>query len=180
MGLSLSEKIKEFDIYYKIDFCLEECLKSYVDNGLEGLIKTATLSRGMHRNKLLMHNHQYKVGLKKLEKFFVDKMSKIDCSLFEEANSFDEILNIVERNRIIGIGELTCYDIAFRIAYCLNIYPDKVYLHRGSKDGAKKLLNKKIRRRFLKKEDLPLDFENMECYKIVIFLCQNRNFFKKE
>ncbi|MDR1443433.1 MAG: hypothetical protein LBI94_01000, partial [Treponema sp.] len=40
---------------------------------------------------------------------------------------------------IEGIGNLAIYDTALRLGFRLNIYPKKIFLHSGAKEGAKKL-----------------------------------------
>lgn len=55
--------------------------------------------------------------------------------------SFLALLALVERLLlpIPGIGELYCYDSAARIGAYLGIHPDRVYLHRGTRAGARAL-----------------------------------------
>lgn len=80
-----------------------------------------------------------------------------------------------------GIGELTTYDIAVRIANYLNgnlsnsnILPDKVYLHTGAWVGAKKLFgpNKRLKR-VMPHSSFPAPLRNskLDCDEIESFLC---------
>ena len=57
------------------------------------------------------------------------------------ASSFDELLSLVESciGDVKGIGELTIYDTALRIGAKLHLEPDRVYLHRGTREGARRL-----------------------------------------
>lgn len=49
------------------------------------------------------------------------------------------IEEILSNPKIVGLGELYFYDTALRIGAYLNLHPEKVYLHRGTRIGAKKL-----------------------------------------
>ncbi|WP_194915339.1 hypothetical protein [Catenulispora rubra] len=55
--------------------------------------------------------------------------------------SFGELYDIVGSTirDIPGIGELTVYDTAVCIGWHLDIHPTEVYLHRGTRAGAKEL-----------------------------------------
>lgn len=98
------------------------------------------------------------------------------------ATNFDEILTLLTFNgkkdgknegykHIKGIGELTEYDIAFRIGKCLGKCPDKVYLHAGTREGAEKLKGKKIKDKYLARKA----FEEFE-YLADAPICQIENF----
>jgi hypothetical protein len=59
----------------------------------------------------------------------------------ERCADFDELFGVVESTlaETPGIGELFIYDVALRVGAWLNLSPDRVYLHRGTRDGAKAL-----------------------------------------
>ena len=84
-------------------------------------------------------SHQYRIETKAYRKY-KRKIKKMALEIME-ANDFDEILDFAtfkDEEHIFGIGELTEYDIAFRIGKALGKCPDKLYLHAGTKEGAKK------------------------------------------
>jgi len=56
-----------------------------------------------------------------------------------KAKTFDELMLIIESEKIAGFGELAIYDTTMRIASFLKLEPDKVYLHAGTRSGMKKL-----------------------------------------
>lgn len=60
----------------------------------------------------------------------------------EGTKSFNELHSVVEElvGPIPGIGELYIYDTSLRIGSKLSLLPDKVYIHRGTRDGARNLL----------------------------------------
>jgi hypothetical protein len=55
-----------------------------------------------------------------------------------EATSFDELLRLVDDliRPISGIGEMAVYDTAHRIGARFGLEPEKVYLHRDTREGA--------------------------------------------
>jgi len=82
------------------------------------------------------HSHQRRIrksallqATKSLKKYITD---------FEGCRNFDDVLKIVSDNtRILGIGDLYRYDVAHRISAYLGFFPDKIYLHAGTREGAK-------------------------------------------
>lgn len=60
---------------------------------------------------------------------------------FSRCSSFHELLQIVDEaiGSLRGIGELTVYDTARRIGAYLRLEPSKVYLHAGTRIGAREM-----------------------------------------
>jgi hypothetical protein len=91
---------------------------------------------------------------------------------FRELRSFHELYGIV-RDRIGGIrgvGELTVYDTALRIGGKLGLEPDRVYLHSGTRVGARNLgLN--WRAAFLQVSDLPAKLRVLKPREVEDLLC---------
>lgn len=98
-----------------------------------------------------------------------------------ECKTFEDILKICEKVTIKGIGELTAYDVAFRLGYQMvhlqnaseKLLPDKIYLHAGTKQGALKLevIQKWSRKKSLTLEELPEWLQKEPPYIIENFLC---------
>ncbi len=105
-----------------------------------------------------INSHQRRVGRKKLENFA--SIIALQKSEISKAKSFDEVLDIIENVKSEYIGALTKYDTAVRIGARLGLYPDKIYLHAGTKVGARYLLGSaQVRgRKFIHLEDLPKEF----------------------
>ena len=85
---------------------------------------------------------------------------------------FEDVLRLVEREllEIRGIGVLTAYDIATRLAAHLGIEPGRVYLHAGTAAGARALgLN--YRSKYLELRDLPVAFARLRPREIEDCLC---------
>ena len=57
------------------------------------------------------------------------------------ATSFDDLFDLVDKHilPIQGIGPLTVYDTALRIGARLGLSPTRVYLHAGTRAGAREL-----------------------------------------
>jgi len=78
---------------------------------------------------------------------------------FINSTCFDEIYAIVNEERIFGFGKLAIYDTSLRISAYQNIEPDSVYLHAGTKKGAKNIGVNTFGKKQLKLNDLPLEFQ---------------------
>lgn len=85
----------------------------------------------------------------------------------------------MELIRIKGIGDLTVYDTAVRIGYSFGLHPEKVYIHRGAKTGAKNLLGRKAvhGRKFLYMHELPIEFQSLTPMEVENCLCIYKNSF---
>ena len=98
-----------------------------------------------------------------------------------KARSFDEIYQIVTDCKVKGFGELSIYDTALRISSHLNIEPDKVYLHAGSRKGAELLEQKgyievgSSKKKFLKIEELPKPLQNQKADDTQHFFCSMKD-----
>ena len=70
------------------------------------------------------------------------------------------------------IGELAVYDIACRIGAYLSLSPDRVYLHAGTRQGARALA---LRGSSIRKQDLPRAFQVLSPAEIKDCLCIYKN-----
>lgn len=72
------------------------------------------------------------------------------------STSFAELIDTIEHLLlpISGLGELYCYDCASRLGAYLGLEPDRIYLHRGTRVGAR-VLHLEHRRRWLWPSELP-------------------------
>lgn len=96
---------------------------------------------------------------------------------FNNFKTFDEILSVIEENKVKGFGKLAVYDTALRIGMYFNIYPKAVYMHAGTKGGARNLgLN--VKREYIPKNEFPQSFMVLEPYEIECILCIYKDNFK--
>ena len=93
------------------------------------------------------HRHQWRIGNAAMKR--ASEMLASGAAALASASSFDMLHDRVGAlvGAIHGIGKLYVYDIAFRIGAYLGLDPDRVYLHAGTRTGAKNLgLNVRRRR----------------------------------
>ncbi len=88
------------------------------------------------------------------------------------AQTFDELHALVEHaiRDIPGVGELLVYDTAARIGAKLRLRPQRVYLHAGTRDGAR-ALGAPRSARVLEKRDLPRPLRRLAPDDLENFLC---------
>jgi hypothetical protein len=137
---------------------------------LSDAIQCSVMSEN-HQGK--RNSHQYRLKKENLEVFA--EHLKTQEERLSKAESFDIIFKLVENigTKDEGIGEMLIYDTAERIGHYLNILPDKIYLHAGAREGAEKLLGKRIQEKFIKRDILPEPLKSCEltCTDIESLLC---------
>lgn len=155
------------------DRVLENCKNV----ALHKAIKYAALAIDEHGKK---HPHQYR--RKKLTlKNFANALQKIEKKIYR-AETFDELHSIVSAAsaNISDIGSLTIYDTAVRIGANpnINLSPEVIYLHAGTRKGAEGLLRRKLNTEFIEKSNLPKEFrrKDLSCEEIVVIVsrCQGK------
>ncbi len=149
----------------KPDAWIEHCKDQ---NNLEDSIIYAALSE----NDLGKRNpHQRRLKKENLERFASNLIENI--IEIQNSKTFDELLKVIENCKVKGIGVLACYDTATRIGAKLKLFPEFIYLHAGTKKGAENLLGKRLKKKYLRKDELPkifqtrgltpFDIENLLC-----------------
>lgn len=116
------------------------------------------------------HPHQWRIPRATLKEFATRLLVKAED--LRGASSFEEIHRIVSGvgKHLKGIGELTVYDTALRIGANRRHTPSRVYLHRGTRDGAL-ALGIGPKRQSLGISDLPSAFARLEPHEIEDCLC---------
>ena len=86
--------------------------------------------------------------------------------------NFSELHEIVHATikPIHGIGELVIYDTALRIGAFLGIEPTEVFIHAGTRSGAK-ALGFKAPMKALDMRTLPIELQSLEPHQVEDFLC---------
>jgi len=153
----------------KQDDWLFDCKNSDFEN----CIRMAATARNLLEKK---HPHQYRIKNEILE-LFAEKLL-LNKNKILSVKDFDKLYVEVEKLKIKGIGALTIYDTAHRIGRYLNVSPQKVYLHRGARIGAEKLLKRKIKSRTIGKIEFPM-FLDFTCEEIEDILCLSKGNFEK-
>lgn len=131
------------------------------------------------------HSHQNLININTLSKFCDELLLKKEEIV--SVKSFNELHTVISKCRdelrnnmdIKGIGELCVYDIALRIGFYLKLSPDAIYLHRGTRIGARRLLGK-IRGGMILKDMLPNAFQKkgLSCAELEDILCIYKDHFQ--
>jgi hypothetical protein len=116
------------------------------------------------------HPHQYRIPLSVLREA-ERNLQTVSASL-RGCATFDELFQLVqsETGGIYGIGELTIYDITTRLGAFLGLEPERVYLHAGTREGARHL-GIITRRESFEPSELPQAFRRLRPREIEDCLC---------
>lgn len=147
-------------------------------NNLKEAVKYAALAKD-HRGK--RYSHQRRLKKVSLEQAYQKLLTYIPD--IEQARNFDSLFELIDRilKSVEGIGELYVYDTALRIGAKKGILPTKIYLHAGTRIGAKEL-GFDGKGKTLKKSDLLVsysDFQLLEPHEIEDVLCIFKAHLKK-
>ncbi|HTQ38724.1 MAG TPA: hypothetical protein VMJ32_06835 [Pirellulales bacterium] len=98
--------------------------------------------------------------------------SSLRLAALERATDFDSLFAIVSNaiGSIHGIGELTIYDTALRIGAKLGLLPTRVYLHSGTRKGAR-ALNLNWHAPYLEVGEFPAELQKLAAHEIEDCLC---------
>ena len=85
---------------------------------------------------------------------------------------FEELHDVIDQviGTIFGAGELLVYDTSLRIGAKLDLLPDRVYLHRGARRGAR-ALGLRWKKRSISVEELPEPLRSLRPHEIEDCLC---------
>ena len=88
------------------------------------------------------------------------------------ATSFEVVFERVQEalGGVHGAGDLVVYDVALRLAAVLGLPPQRVYLHRGSRSGAR-ALGIRTNERSLPLDAFPREFRRLHAWEIENLLC---------
>jgi hypothetical protein len=90
----------------------------------------------------------------------------------EGARTFDALLKLVDSavRSIPGIGELYVYDTALRLGAKLNLFPEKIYVHAGTREGIRSL-GLDYKTTSVLPSALPREFMELEPHELEDILC---------
>jgi hypothetical protein len=102
-------------------------------------IEEAITEAAMARFRGRKLSHQYRISNDLLAQSRNRLMTNIDA--VRSCKTFDDLFDLVEHlsGSIPGIGELAVYDTALRIGVHLGLTPERIYLHAGTRKGARRL-----------------------------------------
>lgn len=134
---------------------------------LADAITKAAMAENCHGKR---YGHQCRIPYRTLQTAFQKLRVREDT--IQACGSFEELHNLIKSTleSIAGIGELYCYDTALRIGARLNLHPQTVFLHAGTRKGASLVTN--IRGKdSLGKDCLPLDLQRLPPEQVEDILC---------
>lgn len=123
------------------------------------------------------HGHQTRIKRAALEE--ATRRLLESKELLRQCKDFEELYRLVDETirPISGIGELTVYDTADRLGMHLRRAPERVYLHAGTKDGARRLgLDDGPT---IAMEELPEPLRELEPYEVEDCLCIYKDHFRR-
>ncbi|WP_340201926.1 hypothetical protein [Ascidiimonas sp. W6] len=148
-------------------------------DSLEEAIECAARAKNHEGKK---NPHQYRLRIKAIDAF-VASLNEQKAAI-AQVQTFKELLQIITKNTVKYIGPLAHYDTAVRIGAWLDLSPEYIYIHCGTKVGAERLLKRKIRTPFINISELPSPFlqarltndelENLLCICKDCFLDENK------
>ncbi len=141
---SAKDYLDDYLNYYKklADF------EMVINNSCTGIFEFTYLGstyrvRHPHQQHYKTHNGEDRgIEVSKL-----NDMSKKLLNLSEvisKTETFEDLFEIVKKEKVQGFGPLAIYDTSVRIGASLNIAPKKVYLHAGAQRGMTNLEEKKL------------------------------------
>jgi hypothetical protein len=142
---------------------------------LEEAVEWAVMSETFDGKR---HPHQYKIRKGRLPEARDKLLSAIPE--LESCRNFAELIEVVEQKikPIHGIGELVVYDASTRIGYYLDLYPEMVYLHCGTREGAY-ALGLGHGRAAIAVEELPAPFHQLTADELEDCLCVYKEALKR-
>ncbi|BAQ67161.1 hypothetical protein [Geminocystis sp. NIES-3709] len=165
---SLKDLVDEYRKKYENSYKLENAWWGNKKLTWEEAIKRAWESK-LPDGK--MHSHQYHVA-----KYLPDglEIALADSKKPKDFKDFESLHNWVKSivDRVHGLGPVTAYDVAQRLGLRLELEPSMVYLHAGTREGAKKL---GIDGDVVLLSDFPKEIQSLVATHAENFLCLYKN-----
>jgi len=163
---SFKEVVQDYIARYR-DRAVNELVFFRMMNSLDEAIEKAAKAEVEGGKK---YDHQWRIPTAVLARAGKELLAK--RAQITECPSFDSLIELVETTAgsIRGFGELAIYDTAVRIGARLGMEPEFVYLHRGTRKGAK-ALGLASGGKYLKVGELPAEFTKLRPHEIEDCLC---------
>jgi hypothetical protein len=138
-----------------------------IQRSLDDAIRLAALAEKPGGKRF---DHQRRIPKKVLDHCYL--ILKKNTTKISKAHSFEELHSIISDliEGVKGIGKLMVYDTALRIGAFLNLNPENIYLHAGTKVGAKKL-GLDCSQKCISPKVLPLELRKLKLCEIEDVLC---------
>lgn len=145
---------------HRRDTVCEYCAQS---PDVQTAIRRACASRAANGK---MHNHQSRVP-----EFVRKKFASIIIGRWKAPANFDELHDSLVSLAPAGIGPVTIYDVATRIAAYLSMDVCSLYLHAGVKEGWQILTGEKEKRERIPRSELPAELRRLPTDEVEDLLC---------
>jgi hypothetical protein len=134
---------------------------------LDAAIENAALALNSRGKRYSHQRRLTKAALKEALRNLLEKSDAIG-----QARDFDRLFRIIGAavKPIHGLGDLYVYDTSLRVGAKLNLFPTKVFLHAGTRLGAR-ALGLDDRAAALKVSALPPEFRTLEPHEVEDVLC---------
>jgi hypothetical protein len=156
--------------------CWADSVVQYVleQEDIGNAIIKAVMSRAKNEKK---HSHQWRLPNKVLENY--SQILLKEKEEIEKIKSFDELFYLLDSLKIHGVGELLVYDASVRVGYFQKLFPQKIYIHAGTRIGLERFLKRKIYGNTLEKQQLPEPFRSCDLTpgQLEDFFCINKDIF---
>ena len=165
----LSDIRDDYILYIRPRVAVEA--KHYAQGSPVQRVRCAALAEGPNGRK---HKHQWRIPPAALEKFSALLIARVGD--ITAARTFAELLGLIKSARTKGVAELTVYDTAVRIGKGQGLEPQAIYLHAGTREGAR-LLGWNVNRPSIPIEEIPPDLAGLTPAEIEDLLCSNARYF---
>jgi hypothetical protein len=122
------------------------------------------------------HSHQFRIPMSRMRATLRSVLKH--TKEIAAAKNFDQLHEIVRRCRTFGYGELAVYDAAHRIGAYRRITPTIIYLHRGTRDGARSL-GLDVSSGVARMHELPRALRRLTAAQAEDFLCMYKRALKR-
>lgn len=161
------DSIVERYITRKRDGALEELKDFQRLPSFRDCVRQAGLARRPDGKRF---DHQRRIPPNAL-RAFTNMLLRKETAL-RSCRTFEALLGLIETEslKLWKKAELTVYDTALRIGSYLKLEPEEVYLHRGTREGAR-ALGFDSNRRSIRPDELPREFRRLKPLEIEDCLC---------
>src|SRR5918912_2175525 len=135
---------------------------------LESAIKMAARAEN---EQGMRYSHQYRITRRAMQA--AERILLENHDVLQKCKSFHELWQHIRvmLGTVTGLGELYTYDTAFRIAAYLNLLPERVYLHAGTRTGAKVFGIVSRQTEWVDVDELPSPLKKLPPHEVEDILC---------
>lgn len=142
---------------------------------IQAAVSRAGLAERFNGKRWVRYDHQRLIPRHALEA----ARERLLAAPLARCTTFHELFLAVDAaiRNIKRIGELMVYDTALRVGARLGLEPDKVYLHSGTRVGARRL-GLDSRAQWIERSDLPPQLQSLPLWQVEDILCIYKEWFE--